>query len=374
MNNLKKENLELAKTLRHELHEHPELSNQEVWTKQHLIDFIKKNTKLEIRDKGDFFYVIYRAGEDKRNIAFRADIDALPIEEGIELEYKSKFKGVSHKCGHDGHAATLAGFALEIDQNGADKNIFFLFQPAEETGDGAKKCVSFIKENNIDEIFAYHNMSGMEYKSVNVMKGVTQWASKGMIINMTGSPSHASQPELGKNPAFPISKVIESLPEITSLSAKKGKALSTIVQVAVGEKAFGFSASNGKLLLTIRAEYEEEMNDLQKNIEQLSMDQAEKFGIKVDFSYEDEFPETRNHDESVEKIKEVCNKKNIKLVDMKESFRGSEDFGHYTKLTKGAMCYIGNGIDYVPLHTYEYDFPDELIETGVELFKGLVEV
>ena len=372
MKNLKKENLELAKKLRHELHQYPELSNEEEWTKKHLINFLKENTSLEIVDKGYFFYAIYHTGEDRENIAFRADIDALPIEEGIDLEYGSKFHGVSHKCGHDGHSATLAGFALEIDQNGADKNIFFLFQPAEETGDGAKKCMSFIEEENIDEIFAYHNMSGMEYKSVNAIKGVTQWASKGMIINMAGSPSHASQPELGKNPAFAIAKVIDKLPEITKSSAKKGQVLSTIVQVDVGERAFGFSASKGELLLTIRAEYEEEMNNLQKNIEELAISETEKNGIKVEFKFEDEFPETRNHDESVDKIEIVCKEKDIKFIDMKESFRGSEDFGHYTKLTKGAMCYIGNGMDYVPLHTYEYDFPDELIEVGVELFKGLV--
>lgn len=371
---MKKENLELAKKLRHELHAHPELSNEEVWTKKHLMDFLKNHTKLEIVDKDDYFYAVYRVGEDKSNIAFRADIDALPIEEGIELEYGSKFKGVSHKCGHDGHSATLAGFALEIDQNGADKNVFFLFQPAEETGDGALKCVDFIKENNIDEIFAYHNMSQMEYKSVNLIKGVSQWASKGMIINMIGSPSHASQPELGKNPAFAIAKLIDKLPAITKNSAKKGQVLSTIVQVEIGEKAFGFSASKGKLLLTIRAEYEEEMNELQKNIEELAKSQAKEYDIKVDFAYEDEFPETRNHDSSVDKIIKVCREKNIKLNHMKENFRGSEDFGHYTKLTKGAIFYIGNGMDYVPLHTYEYDFPDEIIETAVELFKGLVEL
>lgn len=371
---MKKQNFELAKKLRHELHENPELSNEETWTKQHLIDFLKQNTNLEIKDKGEFFYAIYHAGDDKENIAFRADIDGLPIEERIELEYGSKNDGVSHKCGHDGHSATLAGFALEIDQNGADKNVFFLFQHAEETGDGARRCVGFIEENKIDEIFAYHNMSGMEYKSVNVTKGVTQWASKGMIISLIGSPSHASQPELGRNPAFAIAKIINELPGITKASAKRGAVLSTIVQVDVGEKAFGFSASKGKLLLTIRAEYEEEMNELQKNIEGLAKSQADKYGIKVTFNFEDEFPETRNHDESVEKIKKACREKDLKLIDMKENFRASEDFGHYTKSTKGAMCYIGNGIDYAPIHTYEYDFLDELIEVGVDLFKGLVEL
>src|SRR6476660_3691226 len=111
-----KKNLELAKQLRHELHQHPELSNHEAWTKQHLIDFLKKHTKLEIVDRGLWFYAIYRTGEDKKNIAYRADFDALPIEETIDIPYASEFPGISHKCGHDGHSASLAGFALEIDQ------------------------------------------------------------------------------------------------------------------------------------------------------------------------------------------------------------------------------------------------------------------
>ena len=166
-----KKNLELAIKLRHELHQHPVLSNHETWTKQHLIDFLKEHTSLEIVDKGSWFYAIYSSKEGNKNIAFRADYAALPMDEGIALPYGSQIAGVSHKCGHDGHAATLAGFALEIDQNGSDNNIFFLFQHAEETGDGAAQCVEFIEENNIYEIFAYHNMSGMELKSVNIIDG-----------------------------------------------------------------------------------------------------------------------------------------------------------------------------------------------------------
>ncbi|HLO11700.1 MAG TPA: M20/M25/M40 family metallo-hydrolase, partial [Pseudoneobacillus sp.] len=201
---MKIQNYELAKKLRHELHQHPELSNEEVWTKQHLMNFLEANTKLDLVDKGNWFYAIYRAGTDKPNIAFRADFDALPMDEFIELPWASQFPGKAHKCGHDGHSATLAGFALEIDQAGADKNIFFLFQPAEETGDGAIQCVDFIKEHNIDEIYAYHNMSGFPYKTIGIMDGTTMCASKGMTIHLEGSPTHASQPEKGINPSFAI--------------------------------------------------------------------------------------------------------------------------------------------------------------------------
>lgn len=371
---LKRENLELAIQLRHELHQNPEISNHEAWTKQHLINFLKGYTNLEIVDRGLWFYAIYHAGEDKKNIAFRADFDAVPMDEYIDIPYGSNNPGVSHKCGHDGHAASLAGFALEIDQNGADKNIFFLFQHAEETGDGAAQCAAFIKERDIEEIFAYHNMSGMTLNSVNVIDGTSNFASRGMTIYMEGVPTHASQPELGRNPAYAIAKVINSIPAYTEKEGSRGMVLCTVIQVNIGERAFGIAASKGELLLTIRAQYEDELDELQRNLENLARKQGEEYGLKVLFSYNDVFPATSNHKESSDKIRHVCKKKGFNLVEMKIGFRGSEDFGHYLKETKGAICYIGNGENYPHVHTNNYDFPDQIIETAVELFKGLAEL
>lgn len=367
-------NLELAKNLRHELHQHPELSNQEVWTKHRLIQFLKTHTSLEIVDKGQWFYAIYWAGEKKKNIAFRADFDALPIDETILIPHASQLPGVSHKCGHDGHSACLAGFALEIDQYGADHNIFFLFQHAEETGDGAIQCTSFIKEYDIEEIYAFHNMSGMAFKSVNVIDGTAHCASMGMTIQLEGTPAHASQPEDGVNPAFAFAKIIDSIDKLTSLKHYQGMVLCTVVHVNIGEKAFGVAASKGELLLTIRAFYEGELVQLQHNLEGLTTSLADEYGLKASFSYNDIFPETVNHKESSDKIREVCQKKGMQLVEMKEAFRASEDFGHYLKETKGAICYIGNGEEYPHIHTVQYDFHDGIIETAVELFKGLVDM
>lgn len=374
MKKLKASNLVLVKELRHELHQHAEPSNYEVWTKKHLIDFLKKHTNLEIVDRGFWFYAIYHAGADKKNIAYRADFDAILMNENIDIPHASKNPGVSHKCGHDGHSATLAGFALEIDQEGADKNIYFLFQHAEETGDGAAQCVTFIKEHDIEEIFAYHNMSSMKLNSINVIDGTSNFASRGMTIHMEGTPSHASQPENGRNPAYAIVKVIDSIEESTSQDNNKGLVLCTVIQVDIGERAFGISASRGDLLLTIRAEYEEELEKLQKNLEVLSMAQADKFGLKVSFSYNDIFPVTSNYKESNDKIRQVAKDKGFEVVEMKKGFRGSEDYGHYLKETKGSICFIGNGENYPQVHTFEYDFPNDIIETAVELFKGLAEL
>lgn len=376
---LKRENLDLVTALRHELHQHPEPSNHEKWTKNRLMDFLKDHTQLQVVDRGKWFYAFYDADKtqekdtdkDRATIAYRADFDAIMMDEGIDLAYGSKHPGVAHKCGHDGHSASLVGLALEIDQEGSDKNVYFLFQHAEETGDGAAECVQLIKEKNIEEIYAYHNISGLPLKFVNVIDGTSNFASKGMTIEMIGAPSHASQPEKGRNPAFAIAKIIDRIPEWTASKDNKGIVLCTVIQVAIGEEAFGISASQGRLLLTIRAEYEEELDRLNDQIEEESKHLADQHGLEVSIDYRDVFPMTFNHKESNDKIRKVCVSEGIALGEMDSGYRFSEDFGHYLKETKGAICYIGNGEDYPPIHTHLYDFPDEIIETAVDLFKGL---
>lgn len=306
------------------------------------------------------------------NIVFRADYDALPMDEVIDLPWGSKFPGKAHKCGHDGHSATLAGFALEVDQFGANQNIFFLFQPAEETGDGAIQCVELIKEEAIDEIFGLHNLSEFPFKSVATKDGTVHCASKGMSIYFEGSPAHASQPEDGANPSLAISKVIQALAEFTSEENNEGLILATVVQVDIGEEAFGISAYKGTLRLTIRALYEEELDRLQQNIEQLSHKLAEEDNFSVRFEYRDEFPETANDAESAEKVRQAAKNLGAEYTEVEKAFRGSEDYGHYTKLTKGAYFYVGNGKDYPQVHTNEYDYRDENIEVGVNMYKEII--
>ncbi|WP_416829286.1 M20 metallopeptidase family protein [Ectobacillus polymachus] len=367
-----RKNLDLSVQLRHELHAHPELSYQEDWTKQHLMEFLKKHTtNLEITDKGKYFYVKYMTGNNKPTIAFRADFDALPIPETIDLPWKSQYEGVAHKCGHDGHASTLAGFALEVDQKGADKNIIFLFQHAEETGQGALDAREVIKEENIEEIFAYHNMSGIPYNTVSVIDGTAWCASKGMSIEMVGSPAHASEPEKGVNPSYAIAEIVAAIPKFIAPDHYEGLVLCTIIQIDVGSENYGISAHEGALRLTIRAEKETELDKLQKKLEDFALKLGKEQGIKVSFKYSDVFPETVNTKESADKVRKVCEEKGIPLRELQKPLRSSEDFGYYQKLIKGAYFLLGNGEDHAPIHTYEYDFVDELIETGVEVFKGL---
>ena len=371
---MERKNYEQILALRHELHAHPELSNQERWTKARLMAFLREHTLLEVHDGGKWFWAAYRAGEEKKNLAFRADFDALPIEELCDVPYKSRIPGVSHKCGHDGHAASLCGLALELETMRPDKNVFLLFQHAEETGDGAYEARSFIPDNRINEIYAYHNLTGAPKGTVVVRHGTSNCASKGMTIEMHGTPTHASLPELGKNPAFALAHITCAIPELIAPGRYTGMVLCTVIQLDVGEHAFGTAASSGRLLVTIRGEHEQEMDALRADLERLSRAQAEKYGLSCAFTIEDAFPETVNDSGCVDRVFAAANALSYPVLEQPEASRGSEDFGHYQKRTSGALFFIGGGEDVPSFHTAAYDFTDEIMENAIEMFKKIIEL
>ena len=371
-------NLERALELRHELHAHPELSLHETWTKQRLKLFLRENThNLQIVDEGKgYFYAKYMASPDAPTIAFRADFDALPIEEGIELPWASTNPGVSHKCGHDGHSSTLACFAMEVDQKGADCNVVFLFQDAEEVGAGAPVAVEVLAAENVQEIYGLHNWSQMKQDCVHLITGPIMPASKGMTVHMVGSPAHASQPEDGVNPAFALAEIVGKIPELTKPEGKKGYVMCTIVQLDVGARNFGVQASEGSLSMTLRAQYEDEIDDLQRAIEIMAKQMAYSQGMKVDFTFTDEFPAVVNDAACADKVRAACEAAGITWYNLPDPspIRSSEDFGNYTNAVPGCLFYVGNGMDYPPIHTTEFDFRDANIAIGVTVFKALAGV
>ena len=371
---MKAENLEKILNLRHELHAHPDLSMEEVWTRSHLMEFLRESTKnLEIVDCGRWFYAMYRAKDPRGTIGFRADFDALPIEESLpDLPWASRIPGVSHKCGHDGHAASLAGLALEIDQEGCDKNVVFLFQHAEETGAGAKETVETLSGLGIDEFYAYHNYNGDPAGTVIVRNAVAHCASTGMTVAMTGTVAHASMPEDGNSPAIPIAKLACMLPELAAPERYKGLVLCTIVQIDVGKKAFGVAPGYGELSMTVRAENEAELDALVAEIRAAAEQLSGAQGLGLEITFDDAFPETRNADWCADKVRSAAKALGLPLCELTEPRRGSEDFGHILKAIPGCNFGIAGGEDLPALHTFSYDFPDRILETAVEVYKELI--
>ena len=196
-----------------------------------------------------------------------------------------------------------------------------------------------------------------------------------MTVTMTGAPAHASQPEDGLNPSEAIAKTVLAVSQIADQRKYKGLVLATIVQIDVGEKeAFGVAASKGKLLMTIRGEIEAEMDLLQRRLEDEAMKNAAEYGLACEFSYCDAFPETVSTPACNEKLRKACDALGYKWWDRPMFYRGSEDFGNFTKVVPGAMFFISNGLDGEcdGCHTSHFDFNDELIEMVVNIEMELI--
>lgn len=358
----KDHNLELIVRLRKELHNNPEISMKEVKTKRILMDFIETHTKsLEIVDMGLWFYVLKKGKDHSSPMAFRADYDAVTCADGCPR----------HLCGHDGHSAVLAGFSLWLDTVQPEKDVYLIFQPGEENGMGAAICSSLIEEKNIGEIYGFHNIPGYECGAVILLNHTFACASTGLEIKFLGKQSHAAYPENGVNPANAIAEIIRSVNEVIR-EQHKGIVLGTVIGIEVGSHSYGVSAGEGTLRLTLRAEYQDEYDAFVSEIERKAEELASDSGLSVEISRIEEFPATINDKGCVNKLRAVADKLNRKTVYPDEPFRWSEDFGYYLQKTRGAFMGIGCGVDHQALHTMEYEFEDEIIESVIEIYREIL--
>ncbi len=344
--------------LRHDLHACPELAGEERRTKTRLMDFLKANTSLEIVDMGRWFYGVHREGENLPGIAFRADFDAVPVEDLPE--------GAAHRCGHDGHAAALCGAALMMEGERLGKNIFFLFQHGEESGIGGEVCCELFDREWVDEIYAAHNLPGFPFGAVLTRPGAMACGSCGLTIRYTGAPAHAAYPEQGINPAPAVGALLQALPELAGAERYEGMVLCTVIGCRMGEKAFGMSASSAEIWLTLRSELGADLEKLRKTVTDFAAKTAEQHNLSWEFIWQDEFPATENHEQVAAKILKVCNGKTL------DSFmRWSEDFGWYLKRCRGAFFGVGCGEAWPGLHTKDYEYPDGLLPITAEAFYKL---
>ena len=372
---MQEETLQKAVALRHHLHQHPELSMEETWTRQTLMDFLRQNTDLEIRDQGHWFCArLPGRGDPRPPIALRADFDAVPVDERPDLvPYASQNPGAAHKCGHDGHSAALAAAAMELKRSGTQREVFLLFQHAEETGQGAQEIVPVLQQWGVGEIYGCHNLPGLPLGHLCVPDDAAQPASSGLILRFTGLKSHASRPEDGINPAFAISRIVTELPALTDPARSRGLVLATVIGIHVGERAFGTSPGYGELLLTLRGEYEEEYQTLCHRVEDLARTAAKQDGLTVSLEWTDVFPATRNRPDCAAAVRNAAVRLGIPVLQKMDLFRASEDFGWYTRSIPGAIFYLGSGEHCPPLHTPDYDYPDVLLRTAGDLFVELAQ-
>lgn len=377
--NLDKTLLNELFALRKALHKHPELSGKEIFTSEKLASYVASNQPNEILTQlgGTGFAAVFEGKSPGKTILFRAELDALPISETNDFGHKSAFAGISHKCGHDGHATILAGLSRRLHQNPIKSGkVILLFQPAEETGNGAKAILSDEKFERIkpDFVFALHNLPGFPLNQIVVGDTNFAAASKGMIVNLFGKTAHAAYPESGLSPALAMTGIIR---DFIQLSLEKQGfedfVLLTIIHSRLGDVAFGTSPGYAEVMATLRSNNNRDMEILTQKAIKIVEETTDKFGLTENISFAEEFPATVNHPVAVDFVRKSATINGFKIHEINQPFRWSEDFGHFTNKFPGALFGIGSGKNHPDLHNPDYDFPDEIIETGIRVFYGIVE-
>ena len=366
--------LNLATELRHAIHQYPDLSHEEAPTMQRITAFLQEHTQLEVHQMGAWMYAVYRSGNDAPGIAFRCELDALPIEDGIDAAYRSVKPGVGHKCGHDGHAATLCALAMALERQGAPVDVYLLFQHAEEIGEGGEPCVALVRENPIAAIYAWHNHPGMPLGMALVRDGTMYCGSKGLTFTLLGIPSHAAYPEQGNCPARAVAEMVQAIPELTKPELWQALVQCTVIQMDVGEPNFGTQAYHGCLRLTIRADLQHEQDALEVKLRALAETLAKRDGLQLTVEECDAFPATVNHPACTARVRQACAKLGIPVHEIERPYRGSDDYGHLTAAIPGVIFELGGGENCPEIHTEEFDFPDALIPRGAEILYQLVQM
>jgi amidohydrolase len=370
-------NLDKLVQFRRELHQLPELAGEEKETSKIIINFLKSHKPDKIiKNIGGFgIAAVFEGEKSGPTICFRCDMDGLPIAESNRFDYKSKNNGVGHKCGHDGHMSMVSGLAIVFAEQRPDRGtIILLYQPAEETGEGAAKVIADDKFKQLkpDYIIGLHNLPKINKSAIVAKKGIFAAASRGIEIKLKGATSHAAEPENGRSPALAMAQIIEDITNLPNEENFTSYVLVTVVQAKLGEIAYGTTPGYAEVRATLRSYLDEDMDTLTKASEALIRSKCSQHQLDCEINYVEIFPATESDEKLAKILQELAENNNHEYINIEEPFRWSEDFGHYKKLA--STLFFGLGAGNIPdLHHHDYDFPDQLIPTGTNIFHQLAQ-
>ena len=364
--------------LRHALHQEPDLSGQEATTAKAIESFLAptKPTHIFRNLGGHGIAFLYDSGKPGPRLGFRCELDALPIQENNNWPHRSRRPGLSHKCGHDGHMAMVAGIGAWLQENPlAQGSVLLLFQPAEETGEGASAIVQDPRWEVLkpDWLFGLHNIPGYPKGEILWKDGPFCAASKGLFLKLEGVTSHAAEPEKGMNPSSVLAGIMLELEELPRQSRNwQDLVLLTPVYASLGSKSFGISAGYAEYGATLRAFRQEDMDVLSREAEAIIARNCNKRQLSFEISYQEVFPATINQTTAITYVQKAALAAGFRLKELHEPFRWSEDFGWYGWSCPTAFFGLGAGEQQAALHHPDYDFPDALLANGLTVFINLI--
>jgi hippurate hydrolase len=367
--------------LRKDIHKFPELRFEEHRTASIVTNILTElGYEVTTGVGGTGVVGLLDTGLPGDTIAFRADMDALPIKEENDFDHKSKKDGLMHACGHDGHTASLlcAAEALIKNKKRYKGKIKLIFQPAEEGGAGAKAMISdgVLESPHVDAIFGYHNRPGFKQGYVFAKAGAAMGGNTAININIVGKGGHAAMPHLTNDPVVAASIFVTLLQSVVSRKLSPlSSGVITVASMHAGE-ASNVIADKAEVKLSIRYDSESTKLALLDGV-RLALDSAcNQFGCTGDFNIEIEVMALINDEVSTNNVIDACKKYEASDVIEKIDYMptmGAEDFSFYLAERPGCYFFIGNGEKSAYLHNAHYDFNDSNIQVAAKVYLSIAE-
>jgi amidohydrolase len=374
--------------VRRDIHAHPELSFEELRTADVVAQKLTEWGIPVHRGMGKTGVVgILKNGNSDRAIGLRADMDALPMQEFNQFAHTSQHPGKMHACGHDGHVAMLLAAAQHLSQHkNFDGTVYFIFQPAEEGGGGAREMMQdgLFDAFPMQAVFGMHNWPGLAVGQFALSPGPVMASSNEFKITIHGKGSHAALPHNGVDPVPVACQMVQAFQTIISRNKKPVDAgVISVTMIHTGE-ATNVVPDHCEMQGTVRTFSLEVLDLIEQRMRDVAQHTCAAFGATCTFEFERNYPPTVNHPAETSFAQQVM----ASIVGeagvlMQEPTMGAEDFSYMLQAVPGAYCFIGNG-DGVhreighgegpcTLHNPNYDFNDELIPLGGTYWVRLVE-
>ncbi len=363
------------------LHQYPELSLQEFKTTEYILKYLEKYP-LKIEKLNPTGLIAVLDNNHKDTITFRTDIDALPIPEKNDVKYKSKHESVMHACGHDGHISMLLQFITNIFENNLkfEKNIMFVFQPAEESQGGALLVLASdsFKKYNITNIFGTHVWPQLDSGVVGLKKNALMGTNYVFKFVINGKSAHASTPQLGIDTTQALAEIIQNINYLISKHTSPFDPVVFNLGKITGGVATNVIIENIEVLGTIRAASDDMLSKMIESLRTVLKTVDLKFGTSTELTQtEDSYPTVMNNPTTVQEIiNSLCTNNLIKYEELEFPSLASEDFGFYSQKLNSVFVFLGvrDDVHTNALHSPYFSFNVETLLKGVEFYEHLLQL
>ncbi|MCZ8064712.1 MULTISPECIES: M20 family metallopeptidase [unclassified Microcystis] len=360
--------------IRRHIHANPELSGQEYQTAAYIAGVLS-SCGLSVQEavgktgvKGE----LAGKGSDRRILAIRADMDALPIQEKTDLDFASRKPGIMHACGHDVHATVGLGVAMVLSRlsEPLGGKIRFLFQPAEEIAQGASWMIREGVMRDVSAVFGLHVFPSIPARSIGVRYGALTAAADDLEIFIQGESGHGARPHEAIDAIWIASQVITTLQQAISRTQNPLRPIVLTIGQISGGRAPNVIADQVRMAGTVRSLHPETHAHLPEWIESLVTNVCSTYNAKCQVKYRRGVPSVQN-DQFLTRLVEEAGLEawgQDRVLILSEPSMGAEDFSLYLQQAPGTMFRLGVGSTNLlnpPLHHPEFLVDESAILTGV---------